>query len=325
MSRAGRAVCVTLNAAIDRTYYSEYLRIGQGNRVTRTIAQAGGKGNNVARAIHRLGGTVVSTGFVGGQNGRFIVDGLSREGICNDFCEVSGGESRVCLTIVSADQPSPTEIMEPGIHVTSEDVQRLSSKLQYLVGPDDVVIFSGSLPPGCSAEDLTNLISLAKQIGARVIVDTSGEALERAIESKPYAVKPNEQEAAVLVKSAQWELGTSRCNGHPLRRQVVRLHQRGVDFPIITLGANGAIACDAERIYEITPPGVAAINTVGSGDAFLGGFVYGMLECQDTVQTLALAAAAGAVNATRESAAAIDKAEVFRLAADVRIMSTRWP
>ncbi|MFB5188701.1 1-phosphofructokinase family hexose kinase [Alicyclobacillus fastidiosus] len=325
MGGSGRVVCVTLNAAIDRTYYHEDLRIGHINRVQKVVSQAGGKGNNVARAIHRLGGCVTATGFVAGQNGQFIEVGLQKEGIATAFCTVPAGESRVCLTLVDAANHTATEFMEPGVAITMRDVEQLCQQLKGMVEPGSFVIFSGSLPPGCTISAFAHLIEVTQRLGARVVVDTSGDALIHAARCRPYAMKPNEHEVEALLANAsgaESELPADRET--KLRDMLVQLQQSGVALPIVTLGSNGCIACDHDTIYRVHAPEVSVKNAVGSGDCFLGGVVYGLATGQSISSALAIGTAAGAVNATKESAGMIQHEEVMHLAGQIQVTAEPW-
>ena len=53
---------VTLNAAIDKTYFLPGFSIGKVSRVERLSNYPGGKGINVARVVHLLGQPVLATG-----------------------------------------------------------------------------------------------------------------------------------------------------------------------------------------------------------------------------------------------------------------------
>ena len=90
---------VTLNSAIDKTYYVNRLGLNQVNRVSQMFAEPGGKGNNVAKVIKPLGIPVTASGFAGGHNGRKISEDLESLKINHRFVETTG-ESRICLNII---------------------------------------------------------------------------------------------------------------------------------------------------------------------------------------------------------------------------------
>jgi 6-phosphofructokinase 2 len=48
------------------------------------------------------------------------------------------------------------------------------------IAPGSLLVISGSLPPGISVDNLTQLVKNAQQHGLRCIVDSSGDARRRA-------------------------------------------------------------------------------------------------------------------------------------------------
>lgn len=62
----------------------------------------------------------------------------------------------------------------------------------------------------------------------------------------------------------------------------------------ITRGPEGALIWDGERLIEIAPVKVKAVDTVGAGDMFAGAFLYGLSRGWDFARSGNLAAAAAA-------------------------------
>lgn len=308
-----RILTVTLNAALDTTYVVDNFQAGEVHRVRQKYTQAGGKGINVARTIHRLGGTVTATGFVGGDNGQTIIRKLQEEGIDAAFCEVPEGESRICLSIIDESYQKATEILEPGLHVTAGQMERLKRRLQSLITPGMIVVFSGSLPPGLPMEEWRSLLRFVRQRGARVVVDTSGTALAAAIACQPSIITPNQHEFAALTKADAGEQPAAPSLQH-WRKPLADLVLKGIDFPIITLGDQGAVAYHRSIYYHVPAPQVDVVNPVGSGDAFMGGLLWSLANGSTAKRALATAVAAGAANAAQPVAGMVDRNAVTALA-----------
>src|SRR4051794_27548431 len=102
-------LCVTANAAIDKTAVVSPFRIDQIHRPKQVLALPGGKGCNVARALKQLGDASLVTGWVGGFAGQFIESGLNKEGIETAFVHTEG-ESRTCLSILDPEAQTMTEV-----------------------------------------------------------------------------------------------------------------------------------------------------------------------------------------------------------------------
>jgi 6-phosphofructokinase 2 len=65
-------------------------------------------------------------------------------------------------------------------------------------------VISGSLPPGISVDNLTQLVKNAQQHGLRCIVDSSGDALAAALDvGNIELVKPNQKELSALVQRSE--------------------------------------------------------------------------------------------------------------------------
>jgi len=302
---------VTLNAAIDKTYYIPGFGSNALYRADETLATAGGKGINVARVIHALGEDVTATGFVAGYNGMAIVDMLRQEGIQADFLSVSG-ESRLCLNIIDPVGGSQTELLEAGPVITPEAIEAMKAKIEELASRSSHVVFSGSMPKGCGTDLYADLIQIARSQGAIPILDTSGDALIAGIQSKPYLIKPNEHEVTKLTDG-------SADNEDEIVRAVQQLMQDGISNVIISLGERGALAgCDG-RLYGVSIPRVEAVNAVGSGDSMVAGLVVADHRGCSPEERLKLGAACGTANALMPSAGMVKLSDVESLLRDIQV------
>ena len=136
---------VTANAAVDKTLTVPNLQLGHRHRAQQGVTIPGGKGVNVARALKRLGEPVIATGLAGGRTGSHILDGMTEEGILNDFVRIRG-ESRTSTVVVDPTSGVQTEIYEYGPEIGEDELAMLREKLQYLSGAVSTVVFAGSLP-----------------------------------------------------------------------------------------------------------------------------------------------------------------------------------
>jgi tagatose 6-phosphate kinase len=300
---------VTLNAAIDKTYYVDRFELGKVNRVPKVLAVPGGKGINVARVLTQLGAQVTATGFVGGKNGEFIAEQLDKQGIPNDFVKVEG-ESRLCLNIIDAERRS-TELLEPGAAIPEAALQQMLDKIRSLAGKSSLIAMSGSLPAGVPDDYYAELIRAARAVGCRVLLDTSKSPLLKGIEAVPYFIKPNEDEVKALLDPSDQQAD--------LHRQILALNERGIAYVIVTLGAEGSIAGVEGKLYRIRAPKVEAVNTVGCGDSFVAGMAFALERGDDAESALRLATAAGTANALTLEAGNVRKDDVERLQTEITI------
>ncbi|MCM3081698.1 1-phosphofructokinase family hexose kinase [Brevibacillus invocatus] len=305
-------VTVTLNAAVDKTYLLPRFQLGEVHRARTVQTQAGGKGINVARVAKRLGmEQVIATGFVAGANGRYIRHGCELEGIQPDFMETPG-ESRTCLAFVDEASGSVTEVLEQGAVVSEEAFEQLKPKLERLARSASCVVLSGSLPGGLPSDTYRTLIQLVRDAGSLPVLDTSGEGLRIGLEGRPYAIKPNREEAEVL-------LGYRLESDLEKRQAVIDLISMGAEHVLLSLGQEGAWFGSAKEIWSYEAVRLPqAIHTVGCGDSLLAGMVTGRLQGMAWNDAVRLGMACGASNACSIGAGQVELEVVERLRQQVK-------
>lgn len=255
---------VTLNAAIDKRYVINDFQIDEVNRVAECAYFAGGKGLNVSRTATIAGADVLATGFVGGHAGEYILGELTKQGIRSDFVKVEG-ESRSCLNIYDAINKTQTEILEPGVTISTDDLELFIKKYDSILTNCNVVAISGSVPKGLGTDVYPALVKLAKEKGKKVICDTSGALLEEVIKHGPSMIKPNADEIKMLTgKDADSEAELIEAG-----REFVK---SGVEQVIISLGASGSLLIREDVVLKASVPRIDAVNTVGCGDCMTAGF-----------------------------------------------------
>ena len=300
---------VTLNAAVDTTYSVENFALDQVNRVGSKQALPGGKGINVARIANTLGAKVQATGFVAGQNGKFIQHELVREGIRNSFLEVAG-ESRVCLAIIDPVANTQTELLESGPSIPQEAFDSFAKHLLSITAEGSLVVFSGSLPGGLDSDAYAKLIEMLPE--KKVILDTSGPALKAGIAARPFMVKPNEDELAALFGKPVGDIPQVLEAGE-------KILQRGVEVVVISLGARGAVAMQGREKYLATPPRLQPVSTVGCGDSLVAGMAVSFLRGESLADALRMGSACGAANALVPGAGQARLEDINRILPQVKI------
>jgi tagatose 6-phosphate kinase len=304
---------VTLNAAIDKTYYLDQLSTGEVNRTQTVYAVPGGKGLNVARVIKTLGHDALASGIVAGNNGNFICRGLDKEGIRHDFISASSGESRLCLNIIAADTNQSTEILEPGPKISKSDYEAAVNKVLDLGMASHIVVLSGSLPAGLPANTYQTLITHLTAQNALAFLDTSGEALKQGIDAKPFFIKPNKDEALAL-------LGIDDTGDEGELVKAIRQWMiEGIACVVITLGEAGSIAGYDGKCYRVHAPKITPLNTVGCGDAFVAGMAIAFQQSWPIEVGLTFATAASAANALTKHAGEVHESEIQSLKEQVRV------
>jgi 1-phosphofructokinase len=304
-------VTVTLNPAIDRSLTVPRFEVGKTNRGEVKRTDAGGKGINVAKAVKQFGAEVYALGFVAGSNGHFILEALAASGILADFTNVPG-ETRVNLKIHDPVYGTETELNEPGFQVLPEHLEAMKQKIREYSPRSDVMVFSGSLPPGAPPETFAELMTIARALGAKCMLDTAGPALRLGLEAKPLLLKPNRAEVEGLL---QVQLGTRR----ELAEAARKLLEMGAEEVVISLGADGAIAATKQELLSVRPPAVTPRSSVGAGDAMVAALAYGEVKHLLFRESFRLAMAASAAAVTMEGSKVAELALIQSLIPLVQI------
>ena len=305
-------ITVTLNAAMDKTLEVPSFTPGRRHRTVEQTTMPGGKGVNIARAIKQLGQPVIATGLAGGATGTRIVEALDDESILNDFVRIRD-ESRTNTAVLDPTTGLQTEINERGPAVSAQELALFREKLLYLAQGASICVFAGSLPRGVEQDVYYSLIRDVGRLGATTIIDTDGEPLRLAIRAEPDVVSPNELESEELV-------GHEFNDVRDRAQAVIEMTRRGAREAIMTVHdgcyarvlENGSLTLRRVRIEE-----QEARSAVGSGDAFLAGYVAARYSGQAPVECLRFGVACGAESTQHFGAGIIDSARVERLLADV--------
>jgi len=315
-------ITVTLNTAIDKTLSVPNFRLGRRHRTVEQTTMPGGKGVNIARVLKSLGAPVIATGLAGGATGTRIVEQLTQLSVLSDFVRTRE-ESRTNTAVIDPTTGEQTEINERGPRVSQQEVDLFVDKLLYLAKGASLCVFAGSLPRDVDTDVYARLIRELRRLGVTTVVDTDGDPLRRAVRAEPDVVSPNVAEAEELV-------------GHEFNDdedRVIAMRE------MTELGAREAIMTVADgcfaRVREGGEPVVYRVRvesgsiepraTVGSGDAFLAGFVAARYGGRPPAECLAYGVACGAESTRHLGAGLVEPERVERLVGDVEVERLRLP
>ena len=302
---------VTLNTSIDKLYLMTGIKPETVMRVKEVHNTAGGKGLNVSRVAGKLGEEITATGFVGGFNGKYLESLVDNPLVRCAFTHVDA-ETRSCINCWDLSDGKSTEYLEPGAPVTGKDVARFLADFNRELAGADVVTISGSIPEGAPDEIYNDLIRSCRKAGVPVLVDTSGNRLIAAVKEKPSFIKPNEDEIAQLT-------GRSFSGREEAVRALMELHESGIPYVVLSLGAEGALlACDM-GVFHGKPPKITPRNTVGCGDSMVAGFAVGFARHLSMAETFRMALAVSAASALSLFTGDFSPADYDRLYPEVSI------
>jgi 1-phosphofructokinase family hexose kinase len=305
-------ITVTLNAAIDKTLEVPSFTPGRRHRTVGQTTMPGGKGVNIARAIKRLGQPVIATGLAGGATGNRIVEALNHESVLNDFVPIQE-ESRTNTAVLDPTTGVHTEINERGPAISAQELEAFREKLLYLAQGASICVFAGSLPRGVEQDVYFALIRDVRRLGVTTMIDSDGEPLRLSMRAEPELVSPNELEAEELVGH---EFNDVDDRAHA----VIEMTRQGAHEAIMTV-SDGCFARIVENgtlsLYRVQIAEQEARSAVGSGDAFLAGYVAARYGGREPVDCMRFGVACGAESTQHFGAGIVDPGRVERLLAEV--------
>ncbi|HCA05096.1 MAG TPA: 1-phosphofructokinase, partial [Ruminococcaceae bacterium] len=225
-------------------------------------------------------------GFVAGFTGDAIEKGIRNDRIITDFIKLKHGISRINVKIKAGDE---TEINCQGPHISDQELERLLQKIDRIANGDTLVI-AGSVPNTMPDNIYETMLERIKHKDVRIVVDATKKLLVNSLKYKPFLIKPNRQELSEIFDvDVKTEEDTERY-----AKELQKLGARNV---LISLGGEGAMLIDENGCKH--KAGVLkekVINTVGSGDSMVAGFVAGYIKTGDYAYALKLGSVCG--NAT---------------------------
>ncbi|MFP4115357.1 MAG: 1-phosphofructokinase family hexose kinase [Spirochaetota bacterium] len=281
---------LTMNPAIDKSAHVDRVTADVKLRARDVRRDPGGGGINVSRAIAYLGGSSRTAYVCGGMEGEMLDDLLQVDAIEREPLRVAAS-IRENLTVTDESTETQYRFGMPGPELTAAEVRHIEKRVVELIDRDTILVASGSLPPGAPDDFYAGLARHAGDRGARIIVDTSGEALIRAIEAGVYLVKPNLHELGVI-------LGEADLEGPRIREAAEELVASGrAEHVLVSLGSAGALLATRGATKQYGAPTVSVRSRIGAGDSMIGGIAWSLArgEDVDTATRWGIAAGAAAV------------------------------
>ncbi|MDX6654718.1 MAG: 1-phosphofructokinase, partial [Solirubrobacterales bacterium] len=198
---------------------------------------------------------------------------------------------------------------------------RLFDRIGYLAKGTKICVLAGSLPPGAGDDLYARLIADLRRREVPVVLDAEGEAMLAGVRAGASMVTPNETEAEELV-------GQEFADGSDLATGLLELVRLGAAEAAITrpAGCVAAVGSGSERrLLEIHTEPLEPVSTVGSGDAFVAGYVAARYEDRSEEECLAYGVACGAESTQHFGAGTVDRNQVERLLGGVSVLDLEVP
>lgn len=287
---------ITFNPSLDYLMYVDNFENGETNRSFKEKIYPGGKGFNVSTILWRLNLPTTALGYIAGFTGEEIKKQLLKRGFYCDLCQLDSGMSRINVKLKSQLE---TEVNGSGPEIPNDKITELLKKLEKLEN-GDILILAGSIPSSMPNNTYEQIMKLLENKNIDIVVDATNDLLKKVLPYHPFLIKPNQRELE--------ELYQVTINSHDdIIKYAKKLQDEGAVNVLVSLGKDGALLVDENKeVYYCPSAKGKLINSVGSGDSMVAGFVAGYLKTHDYKAALKLGSACGGATAFSEDLAQLD-------------------
>lgn len=273
MKNRNSIITVGLAPAWDIVCYGDGLNWGRHSIVESTSFEAAGKALNISKALVWMGRSNIAAGLWGEDDYEQMLVSLRALGskIKVKLTAVPG-ITRRNITIVDTKSGRDMHLRSRNELISKKPIEKLSKDLAVILKRGDVCVFAGAIPEGKLLDDVLRMIKTCKDHGAAIVLDTSGAALRKIVDTGiVWLIKPNVEELCQLLGH--------RVNDRPdsLAKSARELLDR-VEIVLISRGSKGAVVVTKEGAWQGKCLGkVKTFSTVGCGDYLLTGFLNGLM------------------------------------------------
>lgn len=297
---------ITLNPTVDKSSKVNHIQPDKKLRCEQPKYQPGGGGINVSRGLNVLG--IESTAFFpsGGRTGELLKSLLEKESITINTMEVEA-ETRENFIVVDTSNNKQYRFGMPGEEIQNDEVKNILSQITNLSPFPDFIVISGSLPPGIDPSYLRNLIKEIKNKGAKVIADTSGDALNEALEEGVFMLKPNLGELSRLS-------GMEALDNESAEEAAQKLIDEGrAEIIVVSMGPQGAYLVTKKENLYVPAPSIKKLTTVGAGDSMVAGMISVLAKEGSYKEMVKMGVACGTAATMNSGSGLFKKEDVERL------------
>jgi 6-phosphofructokinase 2 len=305
-------VTLTINPAIDIFVNVARVEPTAKLRASAPKRDPGGGGINVARVAHRLGASVAAIYPTGGALGKLLQRLVEREGI-DSIVTPSHVETRENFTAYDESTGEQYRFVLPGSALHRPEWEAMLDKLAGLSEKPRYVVASGSVPPGVPDDIYAKVARIARELGAAVVIDSSGASLRAALAEGVTLVKPNLNEFN--------DFAGAKLDDDDTRIAACRklIDSGATEMVALTLGEDGALLVTKRQVLRAKPMHIEVVSAVGAGDSFVGGLVASLAKGRSLEEAFRVAVAAASAAVMSPGTELCRESEVERLLPRVQI------
>ncbi|MBO9724659.1 MAG: 1-phosphofructokinase family hexose kinase [Novosphingobium sp.] len=282
---------LTMNPTIDVSYDVGQVRHTHKMRTENEHYAPGGGGINVARVFVRLGGHARCFYLSGGATGPALDGLIDLHQLVRTRISIAG-PTRIAADILEHDTGKEYRFTPAGPHVGEAEWQECLDRLAE--ADCDVLVMSGSLPPGVPDDFYARVSRLMRERGREVVLDSSGKALAAGIA----------EGGLLLVKPSQGELqdytGSKLEDVEAIGKAAMAIVESGkARLVAVTMGHEGAVLARADGPVFLPALKIDAASAVGAGDSFVAAMVHALCRGDSELEAFRRGMAAGSAAVLR--------------------------
>lgn len=306
-----KLLTITFSPCIDKSVRISDLLPEKKTHCSDPVIEPGGGGINIARAINKLGYAAIAVYPAGGCRGETFNQLLRQEAVPIMPIETSL-EMRENLNVADLGTGRQYRFVMPGVALFPQELKGCMDAIQAVEDPGFIIV-SGSLPPGLPATIFQELGKIAREKKARLIVDTSKEALQQLKGCGVFLIKPNLAELGVL--SGRKDISQGQVE--TVAREVI---ENGYcEIVVVSIGATGAMLITRDMAITAIPPVIQPKSTVGAGDSLVAGLVIAISEGRKLDEAIRYGVACGTAACLNEGTALCNPDDVARIYSKTKI------
>lgn len=280
-------ITLTMNPAIDKSSSVEQVISERKLHCKEPRFEPGGGGINVSRAIRKLGGESTMIFPYGGATGDCLLKLLGQDRLTCLPVPVEG-RTRENLVVLEETTGRQYRFGMPGSSLQNEEWQRCLNILAESKEKPAYIVASGSLPPNVPDDFYAQVAKIGRDLGAKVVIDSSGEPLRHALQEGVYMIKPNIREISDMI-------GRESIDDVTPEKVAMELVKTGKSTVVaLSLGAGGMLFASSDGCERLRTPVVPIKSKVGAGDSMVAGIVLSLARGKSLPEAMKFGVAAGA-------------------------------
>lgn len=298
-------VTLTLNPALDVSASVDHVRPESKLRCSEPTNEPGGGGVNVSRVCRRMGEITLAVCPLGGIAGDVFATALYAEMIPFHRVDIVG-DTRQSLAVFDRSSGDQFRFVFPGPAFSDDELALTQAAVLDAAIPGSILVISGSMPPEVDAKVFGEIVSSLE--GVTVIIDTSGPAILRALQSGADVLKPSLGELETAFGSAV------RSQAEVAAAARYLLSHSNVGALVVSMGARGAMLVKSSgECTRFRNPKVVVRSAVGAGDSMVAGIAVGLSRNLTIDDAVVQGVAAGAAAVMTPGSQLCEVAEIEKL------------